>query len=521
MKPSILVATSTLGFGELITQTFNELGDVQAVLAVSAAETLKFIQQKNFEVAILDVEMEDLSFLETVQYLRKNSPDVRLIVIPPDNDVNHPLLTGLQPDGFLSKPFYLPDLVDTIKDVLKAKMIAKKPIHLGVPDQQVDVNHLVKENLALPAWLSDVSRAARLLASLSLESSAQAALIIRDQTLWAYAGHLSQKEADELVQTINIYWSRDLSSKNSKGDLARFARLSLGGEYMLYATSLAKGLVLALAFDVMTPFSRIRAQAGQLAKALASPPDSVKEQALAEPVKIVDHPQAENTLPDIPDFQLVLPGNDPLGQFLEQEVDGAAREDADPEAAPVEEIFEHTESGESSHRVLSEWVPLSETGMAQKPMGPMPIKPFNRYTLDQLDFHSPTPTLANLAYAGMIIPRMPQHLIRGDLAEKLTAWVSQIFLAFAWKLDSIRVHEEYLLFVAKVSPSTSPSYLMRIIRQHTSQRIFSDFPGLADDNPSGDFWAPGYLIMSSMEPPPQPVIEDFILQTRRYQGISD
>jgi REP element-mobilizing transposase RayT len=61
---------------------------------------------------------------------------------------------------------------------------------------------------------------------------------------------------------------------------------------------------------------------------------------------------------------------------------------------------------------------------------------------------------------------------------------------------------------------------MRIFRQQTSVRIFADFPALVRDNPSGDFWAPGYLIMSSGQLPPEALVKDFIQQTRRRQGIS-
>jgi hypothetical protein len=62
--------------------------------------------------------------------------------------------------------------------------------------------------------------------------------------------------------------------------------------------------------------------------------------------------------------------------------------------------------------------------------------------------------------------------------------------------------------------------MMRTLRQQTSARTFADFSALMRDNPSGDFWAPGYLIMSSGQLPPESLIKDFIQQTRRRQGVS-
>jgi hypothetical protein len=61
---------------------------------------------------------------------------------------------------------------------------------------------------------------------------------------------------------------------------------------------------------------------------------------------------------------------------------------------------------------------------------------------------------------------------------------------------------------------------MRILRQHTSDKLFSEFPRFKKENPSGDFWAPGYLIMGGSQPPPAQLIRDYINQTRQRQGIS-
>ena len=74
-------------------------------------------------------------------------------------------------------------------------------------------------------------------------------------------------------------------------------------------------------------------------------------------------------------------------------------------------------------------------------------------------------------------------------------------------------------WLINVPPTTSPGYLMRIVRQHTSRRLFAEFPLLAEENPSGDFWAPGYLIMSSNQPPLPKLVKDFIHNTRVRQGI--
>jgi len=61
--------------------------------------------------------------------------------------------------------------------------------------------------------------------------------------------------------------------------------------------------------------------------------------------------------------------------------------------------------------------------------------------------------------------------------------------------------------------------LMRIMRQQTSERVFTEFTRLKKENPSGDFWAPGYLIMGGTKPHPPQLVKDYIIQIRQRQGI--
>lgn len=131
-----------------------------------------------------------------------------------------------------------------------------------------------------------------------------------------------------------------------------------------------------------------------------------------------------------------------------------------------------------------------------------------------------SPSMYNLDYACLLIPRFTHHHLTGDLSERLGEWVPQICVAFGWRLEYISVRPEYLQWIVNVPPATSPGYLMRILRQQTSEKIFADFLRYKKENPSGDFWAPGYLIMGGSQPPPAQLVKDFVAQTRQRQGIS-
>ncbi len=127
--------------------------------------------------------------------------------------------------------------------------------------------------------------------------------------------------------------------------------------------------------------------------------------------------------------------------------------------------------------------------------------------------------LYELTYACLLLPRFNSHHLTGDLAERLSEWMPNISVAFGWRLEYISVRPDYLQWVINVPPTASPGYLMRIIRKQTSQKIFDEFPRLGNENPSGDFWAPGYLIMGGSQPHPSKLVQDYIQRTRERQGM--
>jgi REP element-mobilizing transposase RayT len=129
-----------------------------------------------------------------------------------------------------------------------------------------------------------------------------------------------------------------------------------------------------------------------------------------------------------------------------------------------------------------------------------------------------TSGLYHLTYACLLVPRFSSHYLTGDLADHLSEWLPNICIAFGWRLEFLAVRPEYLQWVVNVRPNTSPGYLMRVMRQQTSEKIFMDFTRFKKENPSGDFWAPGYLIMGGSQPHPPQLVRDYIHQTRQRQG---
>jgi REP element-mobilizing transposase RayT len=399
-----------------------------------------------------------------------------------------------------------------------------------------------------PPWLRDVSKAAQHLTRLTLESAAQAALITRGNALWSYAGGLAQEAANEIAVTVTRRWEGQKGS-----DLLRFIRLeATRAEHMLYATRLADDVVLALVFDAETPFSTIRSQAGRLADSLAlseveavdAPPMPNQPSASFDaPTQYLDE-GAEEEIPSISDILSDIPSPTPEPKVY------PVMADLPFETRPSTPIKSHHYSRESSPAVrmdelLAPNQNLEETvehvardfnATMPSKSAPRPLTPMRQPMPGELDETRPhsitevasrvmleplTPGLYNLPYACLLLPRFSSHYLTGDISDRLSEWLPQICIAFGWRLEYLAVRPEYMQWVVNVPPSSSPGYLMRIMRQQLSEKVFTEFPRLKKENPSGDFWAPGYLIMGGTQPHPPQLVKTYIKDTRTRQGYSE
>ncbi len=540
MITPLLVVTPDDNFGELLRQSLEETGSYTVYVLNDRLAATALMREEKCPLAILDMDLGEDAVSELGRALRKNHPDVKLIIVSAED---HPsaALDELRPWELLHKPFYLPDLLAMLEQPSENKRRNSSPENrtTDLPDTQ-----------AMP-WLRDMNKAAQHLTRLTLESSAQATLLTRHNKLWAYAGQLSRQAADELTHILARHWDAANGS-----DLLRFVRLeTTQAEHMLYATRLSRTIVLAMVFDAETPFSTIRNQANQLARSLSiseapsrftpeAPADDDEEEipSIAEILDNIPRPDPENVTP-------------PSDRMTANEPDEKER-GFRPSFSPPEEPFP-TVSGRPPRfsQEASPAIPLKPFARKEQAVGlderphiekgleedldiTRPSTPTTSATpegegeLDETRPHSITevagravlepvsPALYNLTYACLLVPRFNHHHLTGDLAERLSIWLSQICIAFGWRLEYIAVRPDYLQWIVNVPPSTSPGYLMRIVRQQTSERIFSEFPRLKRENPSGDFWAPGYLIMGGKQPHPPKLVKDYIKQTRKRQGLS-
>ncbi|MGD8406688.1 MAG: transposase [Anaerolineales bacterium] len=577
MKANLLVVTSQDSFGELIRQSLSVTGSFHVHVVDGKPDAVLTAEKENCTLAMMDMDLGEDAILEIGRSLRSINPDLNLVILA-DEELP-PIMDSIRPWVLLRKPFHLPDFVQLMRAVPAIPDDLLKTLQARANFEVIKEQEFsTQEEQEMPdiPWLNDVSKAAQHLTRLTLESSAQAALITRDKELWAYAGQLSQNAANELASTVSRHWD------GQKGnDLLRFVRLeSTKAEHMLYATSMTFDVILALVFDAETPFSTIRSQANSLAQSLAvaktgpvpsmerTPPSEEEQVQVEYEADEYDESSEDLEIPSIAEILNEVPPPIPperveadmpqmsLDEEVEDEV--SLDQDLDPSAAvtrpstPLPERSNRSPSKESSPAIHLQDLALEDgvedqqeslqdfadelaatlPSKSQRRRPDTPVRPPAPGELDETRPHSITEvgrqiltesssaSMAQLNYACLLVPRFTAHYMTGDLADRLSEWMPDICIAFAWRLEFLAVRPEYLQWVVNVTPHTSPGYLMRIIRQQTSDKIFADFPRLKRENPSGDFWAPGYLIMGGLQPHPPQLVKDYIKQTRLRQGIS-
>lgn len=535
MPADLLVVTPSSTLGETIQNALEETKLYRIHVVHNKSAAIVRADELGVPLAILDFALGEDRVNDIGQAMRTVRPNINLVILC-DENFTPPTYDKLRPWILVRKPFRMSAFMTAISQPHQTTSSTQSPANVSMP------------------WLSDVSKAAQHLARITLESSAQAALITRNNDVWSYAGGLSADAAKEVAKTVTRNWDGQKGS-----DLLRFIRLeSTKAEHMLYATRLTTDTVLALVFDAETPFSTIRSQASQLVNDLGDerleshkPVKPASKHTVDFPADLdngesMDIASISNILSNIP-----TPNPEPT----------ATREFSQPRKKEKIDLNETRVSASLSNatvfnRETSPAVQLSNLVMTTQAQDPK-LNEQHQTNLEEIEVTTPAKTrhrpetpvsrpqpgeeevtrespttdaarklvveptsagLYHLTYACLLIPRFSSHYLTGDLADQLSKRLPNICIAFGWRLEYLAVRPEYLQWVVNVQPNTSPGYLMRVMRQQTSEYAFGEFSRLKKENPSGDFWAPGYLIMGGSQPHPAQLVRDYIHQTRQRQG---
>lgn len=491
MAKSILVVCPNLAFGELLRISLEESGQFAVRLVQTGSEALSASSRAAFDLILLDAEVRDQHFALLAQRLQEKRPDTRFILIPPENNPDHPALSGLRIHGYLNKPFYAPELVDQINAALQAEPVAPAsdpPAAKPMGDEA--------------AWLHRAGLMERL-ERVRASGGALAALLYVRGGIRASAGELSDAAARELAAALQ----RALDGQES-GDMMRYFRLEASGaDALLYAHRIDDHGTLALSFPAAVPVSQARSAARAAVLELTREPDPAPPPLAMPPLAELENPAAAED-----DFEF-----DELEEV--QEINLSALLSHIPSPNPIATGASDW-TAEPEETFVFPWEQNAPAATSAGSTQPVKVHAAARSMADT----APRPTLAvdtaQTAYTCVLIPRLPQHTLDGALGRQITVWLPELCQSFGWRLDRTDLQPHFLQWTLRVAPAVSPGNTVRLLRRALSERIFEAFPDVRPLDPREDFWAAGYLIISGSIAPTPAVLDDFILKTRRRQGFT-
>ncbi len=549
MSKHILVTSPQSSFCELLRSSLEETGKYSVQVAATGAQALACARDGRFALAILNSNVEELPVAELGRSMQELYPDLLLVVIPPENDSQHLSMVNFTPDGYLERPFYLPDLLEKL-----AFLLDRPPAPQAKP-------------ASAPFWLLKSKRAGPALDKQLRETFLHAALLF--DPVGKVVAHSSGLPDDEAHRLVNLFQSH--FAKQPGMELACYTRPELG-ERLVYLVPLIDGTALAGLMDATVPVSQARFQMQSMREGLLKTPEeedqTPKNLTLEDDEPCEDdedflarlelegmeaEEDGDSPAINLTDLLAGMPPPDPDRMPISiQEWQHLADDLPDEEQMPWEQAAQETSEPSEAAQSAPETPPPGEdnppmepqaqaeegfatpqNGKAQ-PQAQNPaddddlLLPWEGFRPPHQDWSEPQAqkdqgvaahAMTEAAYTCIMIPRLVRHTITLEMGERLKQWLPQHCLAFGWSLEGMAVTAEYLLWTVRVTTSVSQGSAVRVIRQRTSENLFSQYPYLKEQNSSGDFWAPGYLVVSGSNPPAPELLRNFIYQTRRRQGL--
>ena len=261
-KHSVLIVDSDVPFATILKESLEQDGGYRITMAASADEALQAMTATEFDLVVVDLGLPDQDGGEFARDLRKQNPDLRLMLVPLDGDDLPPELDDLGVQGILPKPFFFPEL--------PARIAAA----LGLTEDQVQEAAKVAAPAELPARpaLSSDDRLALLrerfqeviqeMNDMSREINAEAVILTCGGKLLAHTGRLAAEEADRLALVADESWRTSARVAQILGrEQLRFEQSVEGGEHLFYSLAVAENIILSAALRAHGPLGMIRHRA--------------------------------------------------------------------------------------------------------------------------------------------------------------------------------------------------------------------------------------------------------------------
>lgn len=245
----VLVVDANEAFATLLQRELEGM-KMRADVAANGQEALQATATTNYAMAIVDMGLPDVSSAQLVRALRKEHPDLRLMVIPLEGDGAPSELADVSIQGTLPKPFFLPELPERIRQAL-ARPLTTPAVAEEAPAPAGE---------AIPTVIPLMSRLAQ-------EVGAEAVLLIRGGELVAHTGRMSENGVSALTSPIADAWQVSTRVAQILGkEQLHFEQSIEGTEYLLYSLAITEDLILSVVAAGKVPLGMIRHRAKETAE---------------------------------------------------------------------------------------------------------------------------------------------------------------------------------------------------------------------------------------------------------------
>lgn len=275
----ILVVDPNEAFAALLDEELQRQG-YEVSTTYSYATALEAAGEQTFDLALLDMGLEEPGTLELAHRIRETQPSLRLMLIPMMGEELAPDVTaGLAVQGILPKPFFLPELPERIEAALQAplKKVEKKTETRAKRERKskpepVSVVKKSATGSVDTRWVTrnhDAIR--RLMQGLAREVMADAVLLTVGDQMNAWVGRLEQAEAEAISQAVLQGWRASAEVARILGrEQVRFEQSIAGGEYLLYAIGVNSNAILTVAVSGAVTLGMLRHRARGTAEEIAA-----------------------------------------------------------------------------------------------------------------------------------------------------------------------------------------------------------------------------------------------------------
>ena len=119
-KKSVLIVDDELGVREALTMVLNPIYKIYT--ASDGSEALQSVQKDKIDLVALDLKMPGVSGMDVLKQIKKDNPDIEVIVISAHNTPQNVQDAGRYGAGdFITKPFNVPDLINSINKSLEKR----------------------------------------------------------------------------------------------------------------------------------------------------------------------------------------------------------------------------------------------------------------------------------------------------------------------------------------------------------------------------------------------------------------